>query len=137
LAVSVPHLLGLGSTEVDSIDVLVWGTPYLSFLQRENSLRTRLISSERGPLSADGYRFKSMSNEPAKPIRRATCALLRPRSPSHSPAPQRCPCRAVARQLVKVGPAKGLARKPIAPALSARARTVSSGKAVMKMNGTR
>jgi hypothetical protein len=30
-----------------------------------------------------------------------------------------------------------LARKQIAPAFSARARTLSSGKAVMKMNGTR
>jgi hypothetical protein len=35
-----------------------------------------------------------------------------------------------------VGAANGLARKQIAPAFSARARTLSSGKAVMKMNGT-
>ena len=41
------------------------------------------------------------------------------------------------RQLIKVGPAKGLDRKQIAPAFSARARLVSSGKAVMNMNGTR
>src|ERR1700739_1866506 len=38
-------------------------------------------------------------------------------------------------QLIKTGPAKGLARKQMAPAFSARARTPSSGKAVMKTNG--
>src|ERR1700722_11800134 len=37
--------------------------------------------------------------------------------------------------LSKAGPAKGLARKQMAPAFSARARTLSSGKAVIKMNG--
>src|SRR6266576_5083028 len=39
-------------------------------------------------------------------------------------------------QLIKTGPAKGLARKQVAPTLSARARTLSSGKAVIKINGT-
>src|SRR6267378_951613 len=63
--------------------------------------------------------------------------MPRRRSPSQLPAPPRFPSRAVARQLTRVGPAKGLARKPVAPAFSARARTLSSGKAVMKMNGTR
>src|SRR5258708_20187063 len=38
-------------------------------------------------------------------------------------------------QLIKTGPAKGLARKQMAPAFSARARTFSSGKAVIKING--
>jgi hypothetical protein len=47
------------------------------------------------------------------------------------------PSSATPRQLIKVGPAKGLDRKQIAPVFSARARLVSSGKAVMKMNGTR
>jgi hypothetical protein len=73
----------------------------------------------------------------ARPIRQATYAMVRRRSPSHSPAPPRCPSRAVARYLINVGPEKGLARKQIAPAFSARARMLSSGKAVMKMNGTR
>jgi hypothetical protein len=42
------------------------------------------------------------------------------------------------RQLIKVGPSKGLDRKQIAPAFVARARLVSSGKAaVMKMSGAR
>ena len=50
---------------------------------------------------------------------------------------RRCPVKATPRQLIKVGPAKGLDRKPIAPAFSARARLVSSGKAVMNMNGAR
>jgi hypothetical protein len=49
---------------------------------------------------------------------------------------RRCPSSATPRQLIKVGPAKGLDRKQIAPACSARARVVSSGKAVMNMNGT-
>ena len=39
-------------------------------------------------------------------------------------------------QLIKAGAAKGLARKPMAPAFNARARTLSSGKAVIKINGT-
>jgi hypothetical protein len=41
-----------------------FGAPHTFVLQRENSLRARLIASERRPLSADGYRFKSMSTEP-------------------------------------------------------------------------
>jgi hypothetical protein len=45
------------------------------------------------------------------------------------------PSRAMPRHLIKVVPAKGLDRKQIAPAWSARARVVSSGKAVMNMNG--
>jgi hypothetical protein len=39
--------------------------------------------------------------------------------------------------LTNVGASKGLARKQIAPASSARARVLSSGKAVMKMTGWR
>src|SRR5882757_860066 len=38
-------------------------------------------------------------------------------------------------QLIKAGPAKGLAKKQMAPAFSARVRTLSSGKAVIKING--
>ena len=38
-------------------------------------------------------------------------------------------------QLINTGAGKGLARKQVAPALSARARILSSGKAVIKMNG--
>jgi hypothetical protein len=52
-------------------------------------------------------------------------------------ASRRCPLSATPRQLIKVGPAKGLDRKQIAPAFTARARLISSGKAVMKMNGAR
>jgi hypothetical protein len=71
----------------------------------------------------------------AGPITMAAYVMLRRRSPSHVQAPR--PSRAASRYFINVGPAKGLARKPIAPALSARARTLSSGKAVMKMNGAR
>jgi hypothetical protein len=56
-------------------------------------------------------------------------------SPSHVPAPPRCLTRAASRHFIKVGPGKGLGRKQMAPAFSARARTFSSGKAVMKING--
>jgi hypothetical protein len=63
------------------------------------------------------------------------CVMPRRRSPSHVLAPPRCPSKAVSRQVIKVGPAKGLARKQIAPNFSARARTLSSGKAVIKING--
>lgn len=44
-------------------------------------------------------------------------------------------CSAVSRHLIKVGGAKGLARKQVAPAFIALARRFSSGNAVMKMNG--
>src|ERR1700686_2907684 len=54
----------------------------------------------------------------------------------HSLAPPPSLSRAVSRYLTKVRLSKGLVRKQIAPAFSARARIVSSGKAVMKMNGT-
>jgi hypothetical protein len=50
------------------------------------------------------------------------------------PAPRRR-FRAVSMQSIKTGPAKGFARKPMAPAFKARARTLSSGKAVIKING--
>jgi hypothetical protein len=65
------------------------------------------------------------------------CVMLRRRSPSQVSAPPRCASSAVPRHWIKLGPAKGLPRKQIAPAFSARARTLSSGKAVMKMNGAR
>src|SRR5258707_6207149 len=55
----------------------------------------------------------------------------------HLLVPPPCLSRAVSRQLIKVTLSNGLVRKEIAPAFSARARIVSSGKAVMKMNGTR
>src|SRR5262245_4553450 len=48
-----------------------------------------------------------------------------------------CPCRAASRQSIKASPAKGLARKQVAPALRARTRVLSMEKAVMKMKGTR
>jgi hypothetical protein len=54
---------------------------------------------------------------------------------AHMSSSRRSPWRATPRQSIKVGPAKGLDRKQIAPSCSARARVVSSGKAVMKMNG--
>src|SRR6266851_2588772 len=97
----------LDPTEVDSNVVLVWGAAYLGLALGAN------------PIGAGGY------------------VMLWRRSPSHLPVSPQFPSRAVARQLIKVGPAKGLARKAIAPAFSTRARTLSSGKAVMKMNGTR
>jgi hypothetical protein len=56
-------------------------------------------------------------------------------SSAHVSSSRRPPSRATPRQLIKVGPAKGLDRKQIAPACTARARVVSSGKAVMNMNG--
>jgi hypothetical protein len=55
----------------------------------------------------------------------------------HSPALPRRPCRAVSRHLINVCLSKGFVRKQIAPAFIARSRIVPSGKAVMKMNGTR
>ena len=42
---------------------------------------------------------------------------------------------AASRQAISVGVANGLVRKQVAPAFSARARTLSSGKAVMTMKG--
>jgi hypothetical protein len=54
----------------------------------------------------------------------------------HSSVPQQCPARADARHLIKMSPSKGLVRKQVAPAFIARARLISTGKAVMKMNGT-
>jgi hypothetical protein len=63
-----------------------------------------------------------------------SCVMQRQRPRSHSLVPPRCRFRAASTQLIKAGPAKGLARKQMAPAFSARARTLSSGKAVMKIN---
>jgi hypothetical protein len=45
--------------------------------------------------------------------------------------------RAVSRHVINVGASKGFVRKQVAPAVKACSRTLSSGKAVMKMNGTR
>ena len=56
-------------------------------------------------------------------------------SGSHFPVSPRRWLRAISMQLIKTDPANGLARKEIAPAFSACVRTLSSGKAVMKMNG--
>ena len=53
----------------------------------------------------------------------------------HVSSSRRCPSSATPMQLINVGPAKGLGKKQIAPACKARARVVSSGKAVMNMNG--
>lgn len=50
--------------------------------------------------------------------------------------PPRFSSSAASRHSINVCPAKGLAKKPIAPALRAEARRRSLGKAVMKMNGT-
>jgi hypothetical protein len=60
-----------------------------------------------------------------------------PQQNSHSPAPPPCLSRAVSRDLIKASLSKGLVRRQIAPAFRTCARTVSPGKAVMKMNGTR
>src|ERR1700716_3155216 len=87
--------------------------------------------------ATDLRRYRTSRSLPRSRSKQAAYVMLRGRSPSHLPAPPRCPSRALARQLIKVGPAKGFARKQIAPAFSTRARTLSSGKAVMKMNGTR
>ena len=101
----------LDPTEVDLDVVLVWEAPNLVW-RRETS-------------------FAHLAG-----IRTPTAGVIpRRRSRSHSPASPRCPFRAVSTQLIKPGPAKGLARKPMAPAFSARARTLSSGKAVIKING--
>jgi hypothetical protein len=53
-----------------------------------------------------------------------------------SPSPPRFPFRAVSMQSIKTGPENGLARKQMAPAFIARVRRLSSGKAVIKINGT-
>jgi hypothetical protein len=53
----------------------------------------------------------------------------------HFAAPPLCRFRAVSVQSIKTGPEKGLARKQTAPAFTARTRRLSSGKAVMKING--
>src|SRR5882762_3557140 len=55
----------------------------------------------------------------------------------HLLVPPPCRRRAVSRHLIKLTLSNGLVRKQIAPAFIARSRIVSSGKAVMKMNGTR
>src|SRR5258708_17586883 len=44
-------------------------------------------------------------------------------------------CRAVSTQPIKAGAANGLARKQMAPPFKAEARTLSSGKAVIKITG--
>ena len=108
-----------------------FAAPHTLVWQQENSLRAlegirKTIAGRRGTRSLSPSRSKQAAN-----------VMLRRRSPSHVSAPPRRSSRAVSRHLIKVGPAKGLARKPIAPAFSARARTLSSGKAVMKMNGAR
>jgi len=54
----------------------------------------------------------------------------------HSLRPSRLR-RAALRHSIKVRRSKGLVKRATAPAFSTRARTVSSGKAVMKINGTR
>jgi hypothetical protein len=105
----------LDPTEVDSTVVLVWSGPYLGLAVEE------LVP---GPLME------------LKQALQAACATLCRRSAPHVSAPPRYPFRAVPRHLIKVGTANGLARNQFAPAFSARARTLSSGKAVMKMNGT-
>ena len=105
----------LDPTQVDSIVVLVWSARYLGLAVEQLA---------PGPLME------------LKKALQAACATLCRCSASHVSAPPGCPFRAVPRHLIKVGAANGLARKEIAPAFSARARTLSSGKAVMKMNGT-
>jgi hypothetical protein len=106
----------LDPTEVDSNVVLIWGGPYLGLAAGELA-PGRLMAFERAIVRV--------------------CTMLRRRSSSQVPAPPQCPSSAVSRYWIKVGPANGLPRKQIAPAFSARARTLSSGKAVMKMNGAR
>ena len=106
----------LDPTEVDSSAVLVWGAPYLG-----------LVAGELAPDTP--VAFERAIAE--------VCEMLRRRSPSQVSAPPRSSSSAVPRHWIKVGPANGLPRKQIAPAFSARARTLSSGKAVMKMNGAR
>jgi hypothetical protein len=49
----------------------------------------------------------------------------------------RCCSNAVCRCLIRTQPSNGLVKKQIAPPLSARSRTFSSGKALTKINGTR
>src|SRR6185437_2785649 len=58
------------------------------------------------------------------------------RKPPHVLASLQPVSSAVWRHLIRAGAAKGLARKQIAPAFMALARRSSSGKAVIKMNGT-
>ena len=60
-----------------------------------------------------------------------------PAQSSHRLVAPPCRCRAASRHLIKTPPSKGFDRKQIAPAFSALARMLSTGKAVMKMNGTR
>jgi hypothetical protein len=57
--------------------------------------------------------------------------------PGQSPYSRSRRFSAVSRHSIKVWPLKGLFRKPIAPAFIARARTLSSWKAVMKIIGVR
>ena len=53
----------------------------------------------------------------------------------HLPASSRRLLRAISTQLINTDPAKGLARKEMAPAFSACVRMFSSGNAVIKING--
>jgi hypothetical protein len=55
------------------------------------------------------------------------------RKSPHLLLPPRCLSRAMSRHFIKVSLSNGLLGKQIAPAFSARARTASSEKAVMKM----
>jgi hypothetical protein len=59
-----------------------------------------------------------------------------PRKSPHLLLPPRCLSRAMSRHFIKVSLSIGLLGKQIAPAFSARVRTASSEKAVMKMMRT-
>ena len=56
-------------------------------------------------------------------------------SSAHVSSSRRSPLESDAKALDQCRSGEGLDRKQIAPAWSARARVVSSGKAVMNMNG--
>jgi hypothetical protein len=93
--------------------------------------RKLLSLSRRADVSSGLARRRQLEIRGARPRCRANS-----RRP-YLPVPPSRPCKAVSRHLIRLSLSNGLVRKQIAPALIARFRMVSSGKAVMNMNGTR
>jgi len=89
----------------------------------------------RFSLSAPALSYNSsecLAHSSLRIVRLLTCL----RAPSHSFVPPQGFASAHSRHLAKASPSNGLVRKQIAPAFIARARVISTGKAVMKMKGT-
>lgn len=73
----------------------------------------------------------------AGPVAGGRCAMSHQAQYGHLWFPSPWSRRAMSRQLINASPVKGLVRKQLAPAFSARSRALSVENAVMKMNGTR